>query len=199
MHKKRRTTLIALAVASAFAHSAMAQENADAPQQLEKVIVTGEKTERSLEDTAASVHVIDQRALTEDPSLNSTNSVLEGIPNITTSGTNNLAPAVRGVDGTGPAQGGDAFVAGTRPRLGFQIDGRAASYNEIVFGDFSTWDVKQVEVFRGAQSLLQGRNSLAGTVVVKTNDPSFEREIGARAMVGNYGQRQYAAVLNAPI
>src|SRR5690606_30379611 len=39
----------------------------------------------------------------------------------------------------------------------------------------------------------------AGTVVVRTNDPSFEREIGVRAMAGNYGQRQYAAVLNAPL
>src|SRR5690606_36755196 len=37
------------------------------------------------------------------------------------------------------------------------------------------------------------------TAVVKTNDPSFEREIGARAMIGNHGQRQYAAVLNAPL
>lgn len=199
MCNNRRISLAALAVASAFAPYAFAQGAADQPQQLEKVIVTGEKTERSLEDTAASVHVIDQRALTENPSLSTTDNVLEGIPNITTSGTSNFAPAVRGVDGTGPAQGVDAFFAGTRPRLGLQLDGRAANYNEVIFGNFSTWDVQQVEVFRGAQSLLQGRNTIAGTVVVKTNDPSFEREIGARAMVGNYGQRQYAAVLNAPL
>lgn len=192
----RHRSILALALAGAFSPCALAQ---DAPQQLEKIVVTGEKTERSLQDTAASVDVIDQRTLTENPSLGSTNDILDDIPNITTTGTGNLAPAVRGLDGTGPAEGGDAFVAGTRPRLGFQVDGRAANYNEIVFGNFSTWDVRQVEVFRGAQSLLQGRNSMAGTVVVKTNDPSFEPEIGARTMLGNYNQRQYAGVLNAPL
>jgi len=196
-----RTSVVALLVAGTFASCAHAQQ-ADAPadaRELEKIIVTGEKVERPLEDTAPSVHVLDQRALIENPSLSTTNTVLEGIPNLTSTGTGNLAPAVRGVDGTGPTEGIGAFIAGTRPRLGLQIDGRSAHYNEVVFGDFSTWDVKQIEVFRGAQSLLQGRNTIAGTVVLKSNDPVFEREIGGRVMAGSHGQRQYAAVLNAPL
>ncbi|MBX6392814.1 MAG: hypothetical protein IRY96_05040, partial [Burkholderiales bacterium] len=90
-------------VAGTFASCAHAQQ-ADAPadaRELEKIIVTGEKVERPLEDTAPSVHVLDQRALIENPSLSTTNTVLEGIPNLTSTGTGNLAPAVRGVDGTG--------------------------------------------------------------------------------------------------
>ena len=189
---------IALAVTTAFAGPLWAQTTAS-PVQLERITVIGEKTERSLADTAASVSVTDERQLKEDPSLNTVNNVLDGVPNITSTGTQNLAPAVRGVDGTGPAQGADAFLAGTRPRLGIQLDGRSASYNEVVFGDLSTWDVKQIEVYRGAQSLLQGRNSIAGTVVVKTNDPSFEREVGFRVVAASHKERQYGAVFNLPL
>lgn len=186
-------------VAAPVPASAAPQQDEEAPSVLAEVVVTGEKTQRSLARTAASVSVVDSRSLIENPALNAVNTVLDDVANVTATGTQNLAPAVRGVDGTGPAQGADAFLAGTRPRLNIQIDGRAASYNEVVFGDFSLWDVEQVEVFRGAQSLLQGRNAIAGTVIVKSNDPGFEREIGARVAVGNHAQRQYSAVFNTPL
>ena len=57
---------------------------------------------------------------------------------------------MRGINGAGPSQGSDAFLAGTRSRLNIQVDGRAASFNEITFGDLGLWDVQQVEIFRGA-------------------------------------------------
>lgn len=101
---------------------------------------------------------------------------------------------MRGTDGTGPSQGSDAFLAGTRSRLNIQVDSRAASFNEITLGDLGLWDVQQVEIFRGAQSTLQGRNAIAGTMIYKTNDPTFTREYGGRAMVGNLKQRGVAAV-----
>jgi len=95
-------------------------------------------------------------------------------PNISLVGTGNQAPTIRGVDGTGAAKGADAFYAGSRPRLNVQIDGRPASYNEITFGDSALWDVDHVEILRGAQSTLQGRNAIAGTLITKTKDPTFD-------------------------
>jgi outer membrane receptor protein involved in Fe transport len=166
---------------------------------LPAVVVTGEKTERSLADTASSVRVFGPRELAENPGLLNTQSLLANTPNVTASGVQNLAPAVRGIDGTGPSQGSDAFLAGTRPRLNIMIDGRTASYNEVIFGDLGLWDVQQVEVFRGTQSLLLGRNSIAGTVVYKTNDPTFDPEFGGRIAIGNRQQRQYAAALSRPL
>lgn len=193
IHLARRT---AIAVACAFAClAASAQEAGTLPS----VTVTGEKTERSLQQTAPSVRVFTSGELATSPGWQGSNDLLEGVANITSSGNQNLAPAVRGVDGTGPAQGADAFLAGTRPRLNIQVDGRTASYNEVIFGDLGLWDVQRVEVFRGAQSSLQGRNAMAGTVIYKTNDPSFEREIGVRAAIANHRQRQLAAVVSGPI
>ena len=112
------------------------------------------------------MRVITAREINDNPDLLSSEGVLGNIANVTSSGTQNLAPAVRGVDGTGPAQGADAFLGGTRPRLNITVDGRTASYNEVIFGELGLWDVSQVEVFRGTQSLLQGRNSIAGNVML---------------------------------
>ncbi|MGH9159643.1 MAG: TonB-dependent receptor [Vicinamibacteraceae bacterium] len=165
----------------------------------ESVIVRGARTSRSLMDTPASVTVFDAAALERRPLRNGTSDLLAQIPNVTASGTNNFAPAVRGADGTGPAQGADAFFAGTRPRLNIQVDGRPASYNEVVFGDVGLWDVEQVEIFRGAQSTVQGRNALAGTLAVKTKDPTYRPEAKVRVGAGNLGTRQVSGVVSGPI
>ncbi len=166
---------------------------------LAPVTVTGERFERSLMDTATSVVVQNAEDIEQRPDVESTNDLLERIPNVTSTGTTNLAPAVRGIDGTGPAQGADAFFAGTRPRLNVQIDGRPASYNEVAFGDVSLWDVEQVEVLRGAQSTLQGRNAIAGTVVVKSKDPTFDYEAAGQAVGGNYDHAQLSGMVSGPI
>lgn len=166
---------------------------------LAPVTVTGERFTRSIMDTATSVVVLDAEDLQQRPDMEAASDVLARIPNVTTSGTTNLAPAVRGIDGTGPAQGADAFFAGTRPRLNVQVDGRPASYNEVVFGDVSLWDVEQVEVLRGPQSTLQGRNAMAGTVVIKTKDPTFDFEAAAQGAAGNDDYGQLSAMVSGPI
>ena len=160
---------------------------------------TGEKTARSLDRTAPSVKVFGARELDANPGLLSNRSLLENTANITSSGTQNLAPAVRGIDGTGPSQERTVSSRHTFAPRNIQVDGRAASFNEITFGDLGLWDVQQVEIFRGAQSTLQGRNAIAGTMIYKTNDPTFTPEYGGRVMVGNLKQRGVAAVASGPL
>ena len=130
--------------ASTLAHAQQAAPAPAAPASgveatLPAVIVTGEKTSRSLDRTAPSVKVFSARDLDSNPGLTSSRELLENTANVTASGTQNLAPAIRGIDDTGPSQGSDAFLAGTRSRLDVQVDGRAASFNEITFGDLGLW------------------------------------------------------------
>jgi iron complex outermembrane recepter protein len=187
------------ATVSVGAHAQTDAPTARPQDVLETITVLAEKIGRSLMDTATSVVVLDADALQSKPAIEGANDLLGRIPNITSTGTSNFAPTVRGVDGTGPAQGADAFLAGTRARLNVQLDGRPASYNEIVFGDAGMWDVQQVEVLRGPQSALQGRNAIAGTLAVKTKDPTYETEARFRALAGNLDSRQYSAAVSAPI
>ena len=189
----------ALALSFTYGVSASAADVSDPPETLATIIVTAEKIGRSMLDTATSTAVLSEHDLEKRAGLITSKDVLENTPNISIAGTGNQAPTVRGVDGTGAAKGGDAFFAGSRPRLNVQIDGRPASYNEITFGDSALWDVRQIEVLRGAQSTLQGRNAIAGTMLIKTNDPTHQTEAALRLGGGNYDQQRYSAMVSAPL
>lgn len=168
-------------------------------QSLETILVTGEKIDRTLMETASSVEVFDDAELQRRGGLDTVSEILAIVPNFLGTETTNFAPAVRGADGTGPAQGADAFFAGTRPRLNYQADGRTLSYNESIFSDATLWDVARVEVFRGPQSTLQGRNAVAGAVVVRTKDPTWDFETGGRVLAGDYDTRQYSGYVSGPL
>ena len=178
---------------------ARAGGGAAAPMVLAPIMVAGEKVDRSIMETSASVSVFTGETIDSRPSVTGTNAVTEGVSNMVTIEPSNNAPVIRGVGGAGPATGAVAFFAGTRPRTTLQIDGRPASFNEMIFGDASLWDVEQTEVFRGPQSTVQGRNSIAGAIVVKTKDPTYYPEGKVRVMAGNHDSRRYAAMLSGPI
>lgn len=166
---------------------------------LDEILVTSELLERSLKKTGNSVVVLDQKDLEEKAGLTTVRNVLEDTANISVIHGTGKAPTIRGIDGTGPAEGANAFFAGSRARLNWQIDGRPVGYNEIVWSDLGIWDIDRIEVLRGPQSTLVGRNSIAGTVIINTNDPTFEKEGALQAAGGNYDQRRVSAMINAPI
>jgi outer membrane receptor protein involved in Fe transport len=67
-------------------------------------------------------------------------------------------------------------------------------------GPLDLYDISQVEVFRGPQSTVQGRNALAGAVVLRTTDSSYQWNGKVRVMLtGPNGQRRAAAALGGPI
>ena len=66
-------------------------------------------------------------------------------------------------------------------------------------GIASSYDVQQIEVYRGPQGSRMGANSLAGLVYVKTNDPIDSFFAKADLILGDYGRKDIGAVLNVPI
>lgn len=190
--------LIPMATLLGLAPLSMA-DTAPAPQKLEKVVISGELLSRTVEESGNSVAVMDEETLKARPDLMSVRDLLREVPNVTDVTGTGKAPTVRGVDGTGPAENANAFFAGSRPRLNWQIDGRSASYNEVVFGDMGIWDVERIEVLRGPQSTLVGRNAIAGTILVKTRDPEAERKAAVRVEAGNLDQRRVSMMYNQPL
>ncbi|HEY9234701.1 MULTISPECIES: TonB-dependent receptor [Phenylobacterium] len=184
----------AIAAVMTYGGGALAAEAASGAV-VQEVVVTGEKVSRSLRNTASSVAVVQDIT----PDMATTSDLLARIPNLVTSEPTNLAPAVRGLDGTGPAQGADAFFAGTRPRLNFQVDGRTLSHNEAIFTESTLFDVERVEVFRGPQSTLQGRNAVAGAIIIRTRNPTYDFEGAAQALVGDLETRQASVAVSGPL
>ena len=139
------------ALATSAAGSAQAQERAGAE---DEIVVTAERTDRTLRQTASSVVVTTADEVARLGGAYSLDDVVSRTPNLVSTRPASNAPAIRGIDGTGPALGGDAFFGGTRARVNYLIDNRPLSFNETVYIDGLLWDLQQIEVYRGPQSTL---------------------------------------------
>lgn len=83
--------------------------------------------------------------------------------------------------------------------INISLDGVSLGINASKQGAISTWDVQQAEILKGPQSTTQGRNSLAGAVVVKTKDPEFEANGTLSASYGSYNSSGLALMQTGPI
>ena len=188
--ESRRCCLLLAALLSSTALPAAAQE---APTVLDPVTVIGERREQSLQRALSSVSVTSEEEIVRRPNTD-VFSVLQGVPNLTAP-TAVGAPAIRGMETSGAGGLPSGVTQGTLPRAPLIVDeiARPAALANTSFT--SLWDVEQVEVLRGPQSTLRGRNAIAGAFVVKTKDPAFETEAAARAGLSfdEFGGPNYTA------
>ena len=166
--------------------------SAKSDQVTEEVIVYGTKKNRSLQDTQVSVALVTQEDIAEQVLFN-VEDILLRTPNVSTAGGNNLNTlSIRGVSAGGV--GG----AGSGATVNVYVDG-APNSGTANLGSSNLWDVAQVEVLRGPQSTTQGRNALAGAVVISSADPTYESSIDLRILQGSEDLAQYSGTVNLPI
>lgn len=146
---------------------------------LEEVIVTAQKREQSLQDVPLSVVAFSGAALQEsgikdvfDLQVNAPGLTVDQNQNATTSNF-----SIRGI-GTG----GNNF--GQESSVGLYVDGVYRSRQSSMISQLV--DIDSVEVLRGPQGTLFGRNTLSGAVQFKTVAPDFEGTGFLEATVGNY-------------
>ena len=196
MGKDHAATILTGLLAACSGSAALAQE--DTSPSSEPIIVTGERWQRTLAETASSVSVTSAEDLARQPDTDRLDQLLDATPNITV-GSGGLGPAIRGLDTTGVLNNLPAFLGGNRPRTTVTVDGRAITYGEFVFGTQPLWDVERVEVFRSPQTTTQGRNSIAGAIFLETRSPEFDWGGAARLIGGNYDTRQASAMATGPL
>ncbi len=175
--------LITLAIL--FSSSAIAEDsNKDKSLEgIEKIVVTGHKIDRSLQETPTSVAVVTAKQI-EEQQLYDFYDVIESTVNVT--GDFGADFAIRGINSFNVSGGGNSFLTSV------YLDGAPLPEKLISQGGFSTWDASQVEFLRGPQSTLQGRNALAGAVVVNTYEPTYEWQGKGRLIIGENGQQEAA-------
>lgn len=193
--------LCALAVGDALAADEITTRSATREENTEPdtIMVTGEKVDRTIYDTSASVEVFDEERISAMPGASQVSDLLKRTANVVDTGIGNDLPTIRGIAGSGPASGANAFLNGTRPRLNLSLDGRSLSYNELAYGPQSLWDMERVEVYRGPQSYIQGRNAIAGAIIMNSKDPTFDWESSVKGGWGNQNSRSMSAMLSGPI
>lgn len=158
---------------------------------LNPIIVQGELIDRTLQDTQTSVAVITGGELERRGDVD-LGEVIERTPGITSTDGLINSFVIRGVEQNG--------LGGLGRTITTSIDGaRISDSIRIGTTDFSTWDLQQIEILRGPQSTQTGRNALAGAVVVRSNDPTYDLEAKGQGAIGNLGTGQAAIAVNAPL
>ena len=175
---------IALSIALTFTAIASSQtvQAEDNNQEYERIMVTGQKITRTLQETPASIAVFSAEKI-EQQNLGEISEVLFETANVHSTGNGSFN--IRGIDAFNVSGSGSSALASV------YIDA-AALPERIIRNGFSTWDASQIEILRGPQSTLQGRNSLAGAIVMTTTAPSHESNGKYRVQVGENGEQEAA-------
>ncbi len=163
-------------------------------QGLEEVVVTAERREASLQSvpvavTALSVEAIENRQVTEPQDLMRIVPSLKMNNNITS--PTNLSPALRG------SLQQDASLVVAESPFGIYVDD--VYVPRLNGNNVSLADIERVEVLRGPQGTLYGRNTLAGAIKFITRTPGEDSWLNATAGAGNDEQVKIGFSAGGPL
>lgn len=175
---------------------AWAQEDADQERQsLEEIVVTAERIERDLQSTPISVLAVPGEVMLEMGVENIT-ELSAFLPNVSvgasssTSGSNDQQFSIRGVSQIRTGISGDRSV-------GFYIDDQF--FPRTTGSTMRALDIENVEVLRGPQGTLFGRNNTGGAIRFTTRKPDGELGGSVRFGFGNLGRKDVTLIGNVPV
>ncbi len=161
---------------------------------LEEIVVTAQRRESRLQDTPISITALSSKAL-EAQGISTVNDLAANVPNLTsTTGPQGSSDANFFIRGVGQYD----VVATNDPGVGVYVDG--VYLGRTVGAMLDSGDIGRVEVLRGPQGTLFGRNTLGGAVSVTSKAPKLG-ELGANIR-GTYGSRNRLELdgsINAPL
>ncbi len=181
-HSHRAALLASVATALPLATAAVPA----GAQQLEEIVVTAQRREQSIQDIPMSV-----TAFTGDQlEVRQIADILDlqfSVPNLLVDG---LRTSIRGV-------GNNAISSTSEDGLGYHVND--VYVNAPLFSTSEYFDLDRVEVLRGPQGTLYGRNTTAGVINVHTRKPHDEMGGFVAATVGDYDTLKLKGAINFPI
>jgi iron complex outermembrane recepter protein len=156
--------------------------------QLEEVIVTAQKREQSLQDVPIAISAVNQEII-EKTGINTITEVIPMVPGLTGSdyGLATNTWAIRGISS-------NDWTIGSEPAVGVFFDDAYVGRN--MFATSTFFDISRIEVVKGPQGTLFGRNSAAGAISLASNAPGDENELRLGVALGDEGQQRYEVVGN---
>ena len=157
------------------------------------IIVTARRRSESAQDIPLAVSVLGAQQLDETGAFN-VNRLQQLAPTLQfySSNPRNTAVNIRGL-GVPFGLTSDGFEQG----VGIYVDD--VYYSRVASATFDFLDVAQIEVLRGPQGTLYGKNTTAGAINIQTNQPTFDFEGRAEVSVGNYNFQQARLAVSGPL
>jgi outer membrane receptor protein involved in Fe transport len=174
------------------APSAWAQDVPDKGEYTDVIIVTATKREQTLQDVPVSVSVTTGETI-ERAQIRDLKDLQSLVPSLRVNQLQSSANTnfyIRGF-------GNGANNAGIEPSVGLFVDGVYRSRSASMIADFP--DVERIEVLRGPQSTLFGKNASAGVISIVTMKPQFDFGGSVEANYGNFDARVLKARVTGPI
>lgn len=193
---------VLLAGSAMFAAPALAQDAAAAPTttaeagdlvDANEIVVTAQRREQKLQDVPLSVSALNNETL-DRAGITNVGTIGNYIPNIQVNQTvgNNFGPLIT-IRGLAPSA--DTSLARDQP-VGIYVDGVPVA--KSTGAAFDLVDLERVEVLRGPQGTLYGKNTIGGAVNLITRKPTGEFGGEASAGFGSYGFGTQRVSLNLP-
>lgn len=187
----RQTTAVWLAGTLLSSASAFAQEQAAEPGGIEEVVVTAQRREESAQKSSLALQVLSQQEL-ERMGVGQPQDLSELVPGLQIA----MAGAVPEIyiRGVGDLSG----TAISNPAVAFNIDGVYVARGQSI--EASMFDIERVEVLKGPQGTLYGRNASGGAINLLTNPPVLGELGGSASLeVGNDDAFRGEAAINLPV
>ena len=157
---------------------------------LDTIVVTAQSRQQELQDVPIALQVVDQQLL-DDVAADNLGDIDAFVPGLVVDAAQPTQPSfrLRGVETSN-------FGIGTDPAVGVFVDGVYGGRGGGVLQPFV--DVERIEVLKGPQGTLFGRNTAAGAISLVTRRPQNETEARLRLRLGNYGKQYADAMWNLP-
>lgn len=173
---------------------AVVREQAQAEQgrTLEEIIVTAEKREESIQDLPIAISAFSEEVLTSRG--------IDGMEDL-----QRLAPSLQVQPGNGGTmatvfiRGIGKFESGVSVDSGIAIAQDGMVYSSPFLANLDFFDVERVEVLRGPQGTISGRNAAGGAINVHAKRPTENFEGGLKTTIGNYSRLATEGYLSGPI
>ena len=190
--RTRASHLAILAGLGLLASGGAAAAQDQATNTVDDIIVTAQKREQNLQDVPVVVTALSEELL-QDAGVRDIKELTILTPGLTVTSTSNEAittARIRGVGTVGDNPGLESSVLVT-------IDGVYRPRNGVGFGDLG--NLQRIEVLKGPQGTLFGKNASAGVLNILTETPSFDFGAEGELTAGNYGQMGASVYVTGPV
>lgn len=170
---------------------AEAAPDANESTEMEAVTVTAQSRSQEVQDVPIAVSVVTEEQV-ENLVATDLSEIARYVPGLSVDAFDKTQPgfSIRGISTEGFSMGIDRAV-GIYVNGVYQTNGGGSL--------LALNDVQRIEVLKGPQGTLFGRNTAAGAISIVTNTPTTDFEANARGRIGNDGQRYFDGLLNMPL